>query len=117
MFDGYAVLPSGHAVFIPPVEFDLATVPAVEGELGKLLDQHTSVVIDLSAVEFIDSSGLAVLIWARQESVKRGGEAVLVGASERVLRLLEITQLDQVLPRYDSLADVPAVTPASPGPL
>ncbi|HSV39424.1 MAG TPA: STAS domain-containing protein [Nocardioidaceae bacterium] len=112
MSEGFPLLPSGHIVFSPPEEFDLATVPDVESELRHLLELHRWVVIDLSEVTFIDSSGLSALIWARQESLKLGGEVVVVGPSRRTLRLLEITKLSDVFPLYDSLDDVPPASAA-----
>ena len=53
-------------------------------------------VIDCSGVEFIDSSGLRVLLEAREVRVPHGGTVVLRSPTEAVMRLLEITSTDEL---------------------
>jgi anti-anti-sigma factor len=109
MHEGLPLLPSGHVHFEAPEEFDLATAPDLVSELGYLIESHPFVAVDLSAVEFIDSSGLSALVWARKQAQPLGGDVVLVGASPRTLRLLELTQLDHVFPVFPGLDDLPQV--------
>src|SRR5215470_11608642 len=54
------------------------------------------VVVDLSGVTFIDSSGLAVLIRAMQDVQKYGGKLRLSGMNENVRPIFEIARLDQI---------------------
>ena len=66
---------------------------------SQLLDEaigrgKTAVVLDLSAVEFIDSTGLSVLLNGLRHVTRRGGRMVLVCANPTVMRLFEITHLD-----------------------
>lgn len=114
MYEGLPLLPSGHAVFTPPAEFDLAAVPEVETELRDLFELHRWVAIDMSGVDFVDSSGLSALIWARQESLRLEGELVVVAPSARMLRLLEITHVRDIFPIYESLDAVPAIGQSEP---
>ena len=109
MFERLPLLPSGHLVYSPPAEFDLAAVPVVESELRDLLELHRWVAIDLSGVTFIDSSGLSALIWAVHECQRNDGDLVVLAPSERILRLFEITQIQQIFAIYDSPDDVPPV--------
>ncbi|MBD3410211.1 MAG: anti-sigma factor antagonist [Ignavibacteriales bacterium] len=53
--------------------------------------------IDLTSVESCDSSGLGALLVAHRLAAAAKGVAVFVGVSERLLKLLEITRLDQLL--------------------
>ncbi|MFD0418703.1 STAS domain-containing protein [Streptomyces sp. NPDC127108] len=75
------------------------------------------VVLDLSAVEFLDASGLRLLCRARRRVAERGGVLVLAVPPPRVLWLLRITRLTgffTVLPTLDAAlhhATRPAVTP------
>jgi anti-sigma B factor antagonist len=64
------------------------------------------VVVDLSGVTFIDSSGLAVLIKAMQDIKEYGGKLTLAGINNNVRSIFEMARLDQVFlidPRDDEL--------------
>jgi anti-sigma B factor antagonist len=76
-------------------EVDMATAPRLAECLVQFESDH--VVVDLTLVEFIDSSGLAALAAATCRIARRGGRLVVRGASPITLRALEITGLDQVL--------------------
>jgi anti-sigma B factor antagonist len=88
----------------PPVltvrgEVDLASAPKLAAALGDLIDRgHTRLAVDLSAVEFIDSSGLGVLVGSLKRLREEGGDLVLCGASPPVLRIIELTGLERLLP-------------------
>jgi anti-sigma B factor antagonist len=109
MHEGPLLLNSGHALFVAPTVFDLATAPDAMSELDNLIELHAWVAVDLSAVEFIDSTGLSTLVWARNKVTPLGGGVVLFGASPRTLRMLEITQLDHVFAVYEESVDIPVV--------
>ena len=59
---------------------------------------YTRVAIDLGSVEFIDSSGLGVLVGSLRRLREDGGDLVLRAASPAVTRILELTGLDGLLP-------------------
>ena len=64
------------------------------------------IVVDLSGVTFIDSSGLAVLIKAMQDVKEYGGKFALAGINNTVRSIFEMARLDQVFlidPRDDEL--------------
>lgn len=63
------------------------------------LGERADVAIDISGVEFIDSSGLRAVIAAHVALAEAGHRLVLVGSSEPFDRLLEITGLDDQLHR------------------
>lgn len=65
---------------------------------GLLKRNRPLLAIDMSEVEHIDSSGLAVLVNCLQTSRKRSGEVCLYGMSETVHALFELTRLHQVFP-------------------
>ena len=52
---------------------------------------HSSVVVDLEGISFIDSSGLSVLIYGYKQAGKRDGTLTLRAPSAAVLRLLDLT--------------------------
>jgi len=57
---------------------------------------HTSLVVDLLAVTFLDSTALGVLVGALKRCRERGGELQLVMADPRILKIFEITGLSTV---------------------
>jgi len=75
-------------------ELDPHTAPALEREVAGLMAAGaTAVVLDLSQLQFIDSSGLRVLISAHRALSEQGGTLTLRSPSETAQRLLEITGL------------------------
>jgi len=75
-------------------ELDPHTAPMLTDELETLMGEGvTSVVLVLSDLGFIDSSGLRVVIAADRDLTASGGRLVLRSPSETVRRLLEITGL------------------------
>ena len=92
-------------------EVDLDTAPQLgEQALAALRDVSSHLVVDLSQVGFMDSTGLKVLLSTQRRAALASGTFALVGATRPVRRILALTGLDQALHVYDSLADVPPVT-------
>ncbi len=72
--------------------------------VARLLEQGRSrIVVDLSAVRFLDSSGLGALVRAMTTSQNEGGQTKLVGVEPQVKKLLEMTRLDSVFEIYENL--------------
>lgn len=76
-------------------ELDAHTAPALQAALE--LATEPRVVVDMAAVEFVDSSGLRVLIQSHQQAEAAGRALVLAQPSESVRRLLEISGLEGYL--------------------
>jgi anti-anti-sigma factor len=75
-------------------ELDPHTAPLLKQEVDRLAEAGSlHVVLDLSRLAFIDSSGLRVVISAHREMADRGGQLTLRSPSETAQRLLEITGL------------------------
>jgi anti-anti-sigma factor len=81
-------------------ELDLSTAPELEGPLDQALDGHGSVLIDLASCEFIDSTGIALIVraWQRLDSGEDGRTLVICSDNEQVRRVLEITGLELSIP-------------------
>src|SRR5438045_9679056 len=78
-------------------EIDLHVSPRVAAALGAMIERKPErLVVDLSAVSYIDSSGLAVLIEGMQNVEAYGGKFVLAGLQEKVRPIFEMARLDQV---------------------
>ena len=85
-------------------ELDLASSPALEEELERVARSDAQlVVVDLRSLEFMDSTGLSVLVRAHQRAEENGRRLGLVNGSQQVQRLLTLTGVADRL----TLTDVP----------
>lgn len=80
-------------------ELDQATVPELKTRLDEMIEgRNGPVLIDLSACEFIDSSGLAALVSARERVTATDGRGFGICCPDtQVSRLLELTGLDRAM--------------------
>lgn len=96
----------GTAVVAVAGEIDVYTSPLLQERLVEVLrDGSPSIVLDLSAVTFLDSTGLGVLITGLKRCRSADGDLVLVTAQPNVLKVLEITGLNDVFKVHDSVDD------------
>ena len=79
-------------------ELDVATAPVLADVLRALDRPCRRVVLDVSGLTFIDSSGLALAVNAHRRATRDGYELVVAGASGTVLDVLRLTGLDVSLP-------------------
>jgi anti-anti-sigma factor len=88
-------------------ELDLASSPALEEELERVADLDSSlVVIDLRELEFMDSTGLSVLLKAHQRAEEAGHRFGVVNGPQQVQRLLSLTGVAERLTVVDSPEDL-----------
>jgi anti-anti-sigma factor len=89
-------------------ELDLATVPVLRERLdsiSEVSDSPSPLVIDLSAVTFIGSAGLALLVEQHNKCEERGTPMALVVAGSVVPRAIQVTALDQVFAVHTTVDD------------
>jgi anti-sigma B factor antagonist len=85
-------------------EIDVATAPRLREELISLVNEgRLRLVVDLDSVDFIDSTGLGVLVGALKRIRTHDGELVLVCTAPRITKGFEITGLDRVFSIHDSV--------------
>ena len=77
------------------------------GDLIRTLiqDNKNDVMLDISRVELMNSSGLGILISALTSVRKAGGDLVLVNITDRIKNLLSITKLNSIIHVCDSVND------------
>ena len=103
---------SGVPVVTAPEEIDITNTP----ELGSALLEaaahgHGTLVVDMTRTRFCDSAGLRVLVDAHKQALAEGRAVLLAVPAAAVLRVLEITGIDQAIPHFASLDE--AVTHAA----
>jgi anti-sigma B factor antagonist len=98
-------------------EIDLASAPALRTRLSQacLENEGQVIVLDFSGLEFIDSTGLGVLVAALRRQRDRGGDLRLACIPKNVERVFTITGLDRVFELYANLDDAAAGLSASRG--
>lgn len=78
-------------------EIDVYTAPFVRERLDEVIhDGKIDIIVDLSAVRFLDSTGLGVLVGRLKLARGLGGALRLVSPDDRVLKVFQITGLDKV---------------------
>ncbi|HZV76505.1 MAG TPA: STAS domain-containing protein [Candidatus Babeliales bacterium] len=96
----------GTLVFKLRGSLDLATAPTVRAALNEASEKGShDLIVDLKQLDFLDSTGLGVLIGAYRRAVERGGKLRLVISDGPIARLLNVTGLMAVFAVYHSTED------------
>ena len=87
-------------------EIDLYTAPRLHGELFTALagDHPVRLVIDMSGVDFCDSTGMNVLLAAHRRAHEQGGNLELAAPRPGVRKILQVTGLESVFTVIDDPA-------------
>ena len=88
-------------------EIDLATAPQLRDRLAELPRDSGTVIVDLSEVTFLDSTGLSVLVasWKRFANGDEKGDLRLVVNRPAIQRVFEVTSLAQVFGVFSTLEE------------
>jgi anti-sigma B factor antagonist len=86
-------------------DVDLEHSPKARDVLLEGIGQGKNVLVDMSGVTYIDSSGVASLVEAFQRAKTQGSSFVLVEVSPAALRVLELARLDRVFVIHATLAE------------
>lgn len=97
-------------------DLDLVTSRQFDDYLARTRQEHDHIVLDLSAVDFLDTSSLAVIVGHWKAMHAAGGMLALAGARYQYTKSLWITGLADRLPFYDTVDKAVAAGPAQPDP-
>lgn len=87
-------------------ELDVHSAPALSAEVDPLSSRAgAAIVVDLTGVGFVDSTGLGVLVTTLKHVREAGGRLDVVAATPRVLKVFALTGLDVVIPLHATLAE------------
>ncbi len=105
-----------HTVLEVGGEVDVYTAPRLRERLLELIDGGARrVVVDLGRVDFLDSTGLGVLVGALKRLRTAGGSVALVCDKEPLLKIFRITALDQVCPLHPTVDAASGAGPTGAG--
>lgn len=110
----------GRTVISVRGEIDVYTAPSLRERLNELVASgHYNLVVDMEGVEFLDSTGLGVLVGGLKRVRSHDGTLRLVCVQEKILKVFRITGLTKVFPIHatleEALADTSAVPDGSAG--
>jgi anti-anti-sigma factor len=95
------------AVIVVRGELDLATSPELEQQLEQVWGSGTELlVLDLRELEFMDSTGLSIIVKAHQRLTEAGRKLSLVRGSQQVQRLLDLTGVSERLQLVDTPEEI-----------
>jgi anti-sigma B factor antagonist len=104
--------PNGVAVVMPVGTMDINTASEFKQHIAETIESgYRWLVIDLSAITFLDSTGLGALITGLKRAQAMGGDLRLAQVPQKVRMVMELTALQSYLPRYASVADALASYP------
>ena len=110
---------SGVPVVAAPAEIDITNADGLRAALVQAAGSGPgTLVVDLTRTRFCDSAGMHALVDAHKRARAEGGQVLLAVSGTAVPRILEITGIDRMLPRFPSVAEALAHVPAAetPGP-
>src|SRR5262249_4873261 len=83
-----------------------AEVERLDAAVNELLKGPSkSLVFDVAALEYCDSSGVGVLVSSLSKVKKAGGNVKMAGANQRIQRILKITGVDRLIPMFANVAE------------
>lgn len=96
----------GHTVVELRGELDLSNAQALRDRLLEIAGREpVSLILDLSGLTFMDSTGISVLVAAERRALELGGALSLAGPQKVVARVLRITSLDKHFPTFPTVDD------------
>ena len=93
-----------HTVVLVGGEIDVYTAPQLREKLIDLVGQgNYHLIVDMERVDFLDSTGLGVLVGGLKRLRSHDGDLLLVCTQSRILKVFEITGLTKVFSIFDSV--------------
>ena len=84
-------------------EVDSYTAPKLKERLTHLIDSgHATLVINMTSVDYIDSTGLGTLVGGQKRASEQGGAIRIICPNEQIYKVFNITGLVSVFPIFDS---------------
>lgn len=86
-------------------EIDHHSIASVRSSIDKLIDTNRPkvLILDLSKIDFMDSSGLGLVLGRYRKMRESGGEMLLCNTSERTMRILKMAGVDKIVKSLDDV--------------
>jgi anti-sigma B factor antagonist len=103
----------GLPVVTLPADVNISNAKRLRDALMTASGDHATVIVDMSATEFCDSTGISVLVMAMKRARANGGELRLVMGGPAVRRIFKVTGVDGVFRIFDTLREAAVAEPQS----
>lgn len=91
----------GAAVAVLPVEeLDASNVPEFKRDMAPVLQSHSVLVLDLSRLRFVDSSGMGAILSCLRQLSAKGGDLKLCGMNRQVRTVFELVRMHRIFDIY-----------------
>ncbi len=95
----------GYTILCLSGDVDLSCSPEARKQILAILQAANHLLVDLSGITYIDSSGVASLVEGYQTAKKQNLKFGLIGVSTAAMSVLQLARLDKVFPIHATLAD------------
>ena len=102
------------AVAVPVDELDASNASELKRDIGPLLQANTKVVLDLTRVRFMDSSGLGAMLSCLRQLTAKKGDLKLCGMSKQVRGAFELVRLHRIFDIYGTRSEAVLAFQAKP---
>lgn len=93
----------GHKIILLDGDIDYFCVSELKNAIFKLINDRTpSIILDLNNVEYMDSSGIGLIVTAYKVMSQYGGRMSLVNVQNDVMKLLKLTTIDSLMSIYNN---------------
>jgi anti-sigma B factor antagonist len=87
-------------------KLNMVAAPQLRDTVRRSIDEGCArIVVDLSEISFLDSSGLGALVACLKSARQAGGDLRIAAPSKQVMMVLQLSNLDRVLARFDTVGD------------
>ena len=94
----------GYPVLALQGEVDMHSAPGLRERLLAALQDRPGLIVDMSRVDFIDSSGIAILVEGYKRAKQHTQSFALAGVKATPMQVLQLTRLDKVFPLFRDVA-------------
>jgi len=95
-------------------KLDTLKAPQLKSEfINQYQSDTVNLILDMSKVKYVDSSGLSSILVANRMSNEVGGKLLIVGISDHVMKLIKISRLDSIFNLHDTKEEAIATISAS----
>jgi anti-sigma B factor antagonist len=87
---------------------DINSVTELRNEIRRLIGEgELRIIVDVDGLDYLDSSGLGVLVGALARLREKGGDLTIIVSNPKNRRVFDITKLSYVFPLYDHISRIP----------
>jgi len=87
---------------------DAGNAPAFKERMGPVIEENSRVLVDVSSLEFMDSSGMGVMLSCLRKLTGKGGDMKLCGMTPPVRALFELVRMHRIIEVYNTREEAEA---------